>query len=120
VPHLQPAASVIGQGSASQGAFTGVFQNRIMPSANAIWIRGKHTFTFGGSYAYTQLNARDRRTNQGIISSADFSQFIQGFVTPTTTSPPPSSCRATLTAITALARRAPIVQDKFQFRSNLT
>ena len=28
----------IGQGAASQGAFTGVFQNRIMPSANAIWI----------------------------------------------------------------------------------
>src|SRR4029077_12329574 len=51
----------IGQGAASQGAFTGVFQNRIMPSANAIWIRGRHTLTFGGSYAYTQLNTRDER-----------------------------------------------------------
>ncbi|MFZ0539463.1 MAG: carboxypeptidase-like regulatory domain-containing protein, partial [Candidatus Sulfotelmatobacter sp.] len=30
----------IGQGAASQGAFTGVFQNRIMPSANAIWTHG--------------------------------------------------------------------------------
>src|SRR5208282_1038144 len=36
----------IGQGAASQGAFTGLFQNRIMPSANAIWMKGKHTFTF--------------------------------------------------------------------------
>ncbi len=31
------------RGAASQGAFTGVFQNRIMPSANAIWNRGRHT-----------------------------------------------------------------------------
>jgi hypothetical protein len=65
----------IGQGAASQGAFTGVFQNRIMPSANAIWLRGRHTLTFGGSYAHTQLNTRDERTNQGIISTADFSPF---------------------------------------------
>ncbi|HXM90922.1 MAG TPA: hypothetical protein VN974_05210, partial [Candidatus Dormibacteraeota bacterium] len=64
------AALNIGQGAASQGAFTGVFQNRLMPSANAIWTHGKHSITFGGSYAYTQLNTRDRRTNQGIIGSA--------------------------------------------------
>ena len=78
------AALNIGQGAASQGAFTGVFQNRLMPSANAIWTHGKHSITFGGSYAYTQLNTRDRRTNQGIIGSADFSQFLQGLVTPYT------------------------------------
>jgi hypothetical protein len=71
----------IGQGAASQGAFTGVFQNRIMPSANAILMRGRHTITFGGSYSYTQLNTRDERTNQGIISTADFSQLVQGLVT---------------------------------------
>ena len=69
-----------GGGAASQGPFTGVFQNRIMPSANAIWSKGKHTITFGGSYAYTQLNTRDLRTNQGIVATADFSQFLQGMV----------------------------------------
>jgi hypothetical protein len=78
------AAFSIGQGAASQGAFTGVFQNRFMPSASAIWTRGKHNITFGGSYAYTQLNTRDRRTSQGIIGTADFSQFLQGLVTPYT------------------------------------
>jgi len=55
----------IGPDAASQGSNTGVFQNRIMPSANAIWNKGKHTVTFGGSYGYTQLNVRDQRTGYG-------------------------------------------------------
>jgi len=42
------AATNIGSGANSQSAFTGVFQNRFMPSANAIWTRGKHTITLGG------------------------------------------------------------------------
>ncbi|MGA8231215.1 MAG: carboxypeptidase-like regulatory domain-containing protein, partial [Candidatus Acidiferrales bacterium] len=71
----------IGAGAASQGAFTGMFQNRWMPSANAIWTLGKHTVTFGGAFSYTQLNTRDDRTGKGMIASADFSQFVQGLVT---------------------------------------
>ena len=74
----------IGSTGASQGAFTGVFQNRWMPSVNAIWNHGKHTVIFGGSYSYTQLNTRDERTNTGMIGFADFSQFLQGLVTPYT------------------------------------
>ena len=76
------AAFTVGMGSSqSQGAFTGVFQNRFMPSANAIWNHGKHTVTFGGSFTYTQLNTADQRTNKGVIGFADFSQFLQGLVT---------------------------------------
>jgi hypothetical protein len=111
---------VIGQGSASQGAFTGVFQNRIMPSANAIWIRGKHAFTFGGSYAYTQLNARDRRTNQGIISSADFSQFIQGFVNTNDDFTTTKFLQGNANRYYRAGQSGAYIQDKFQFRSNLT
>ena len=71
----------IGPGS-SQGSLTGVFQNRIMPSADAIWTKGKHTLSAGGSWAYTQLNNRDRRPGTaGTTTSADFSQFVQGLVT---------------------------------------
>jgi hypothetical protein len=77
---ISNAAGQFGQGAASQGAFTGVFQNRFMPSASAIWTLGKHTLTFGGSYAYTQLNTRDLRTDNGIVGIADFSQFLQGQV----------------------------------------
>ena len=68
----------IGSTAASQGAFTGIFQNRWMPSVNAIWSHGKHTLTFGGSFSYTQLNARDERTNSGMIGFTDFSSFLTG------------------------------------------
>ncbi|MGB6476532.1 MAG: TonB-dependent receptor [Candidatus Sulfotelmatobacter sp.] len=68
----------IGSTAASQGAFTGIFQNRWMPSANAIWSHGKHTFTFGGSFSYTQLNARDERTNTGMIGFLNFDDFLTG------------------------------------------
>ena len=111
---------VIGQGAASQGAFTGVFQNRIMPSANAIWIHGRHTFTFGGSYAYTQLNARDQRTNQGIISSADFSQFIQGIVDTNDDFTTTKFLQGNANRYYRAGQSGAYIQDKFQFRSNLT
>jgi hypothetical protein len=71
----------IGPGS-NQGSLTGVFQNRVMPSANAIWTLGKNTIAVGGSWSHTQLNPRDRRPGvAGTTSSADFGQFVQGLVT---------------------------------------
>src|SRR5580700_45327 len=115
------AALTIGQGSASQGALTGVFQNRFMPSANAIWTHGKHTITFGASYAYTQLNTRDRRTDNGIIGVSDFSQFLQGLVTPYT-----SDGFVTTAYLQGDANRylragqtGLYVQDKYALKSNL-
>jgi hypothetical protein len=110
----------IGQGAASQGAFTGVFQNRIMPSANAIWIRGRHTMTFGGSYSYTQLNTRDERTNQGIISTADFSQFIQGLVTTNDDFTTTKYLQGNANRYYRAGQAGAYVQDKFQLRSNLS
>jgi len=70
------AGANIGSTAASQGAFTGIFQNRWMPSVDASWIHGRHTITFGGSFSYTQLNARDRRTNSGMIGFTSFDQFL--------------------------------------------
>jgi hypothetical protein len=71
----------IGPGS-NQGSLTGIFQNRWMPSGNAIWTLGKHTLAFGGSWSHTQLNPRDRRPGiAGTTASADFGQFIQGLIT---------------------------------------
>ena len=72
----------IGPNAESQSANTGVFQNRIAPRGDAIWLLGKHTVSFGGSYTYTQLNTIDKRTGTGTIATDDFSQFVQGFVTP--------------------------------------
>ncbi|MDP9039052.1 MAG: TonB-dependent receptor [Acidobacteriota bacterium] len=72
----------IGPNAEGQSSNTGVFQNRISPSGNAIWTLGKHTVSFGASYSYTQLNTIDKRTGKGTIATDDFSQFVQGYVTP--------------------------------------
>jgi hypothetical protein len=91
-----------------------------MPSANAIWSHGKHTFTFGGSYAYTQLNTRDERTNQGIISSADFGQFLQGFVTTNDDFTTTKFLQGNANRYLRAGQSGAYLQDKFQFRSNLS
>jgi hypothetical protein len=72
----------IGPNAESQSSNTGVFQNRLAPRGDAIWILGKHTVSFGASYTYTQLNTIDKRTGNGTIAADDFSQFMQGLVTP--------------------------------------
>ncbi len=72
----------IGPNSESQSSNTGVFQNRLQPSGNAIWTLGKHTVSFGTSYNYTQLNTIDKRTGNGTIATDDLSAFAQGYVTP--------------------------------------
>jgi hypothetical protein len=120
---LTNGAFTVGIGSSqSQGAFTGVFQNRFMPSANVSWNHGRHTFTFGGSFAYTQLNTADQRTDKGIIGFADFSQFLQGLVTSYT----PDGF-ITTSFLQGDANRyyrsrdvGAYLQDKYQLRSNLS
>ncbi len=72
----------IGPNAEGQGPNTGVFQNRLQPSANAIWTLGKHTVTFGVNYSYTQLNTIDKRPGTGTIATDDLSQYAQGLVTP--------------------------------------
>ncbi len=72
----------IGPNAEGQAPNTGMFQNRIAPSGNAIWILGKHTLAFGTNYTYTQLNTIDKRTGTGTVATDDFSQMIQGQVTP--------------------------------------
>ena len=38
--------------------------------------------SFGANYGYTQLNTIDKRTGTGTVATDDLSQFVQGFVTP--------------------------------------
>jgi len=116
------AGTTIGSTAASQGAFTGIFQNRWMPSANAIWTHGKHTITFGGSFSYTQLNARDQRTNSGMIGFTSFQDFLTGLPTTYT-----ADGFITTTFLQGDANRyyrskesGAYIQDKFQIRPNLS
>jgi len=80
----QPSQAIlnIGPNAEGQAANTGVFQNRLAPSGSAIWTAGKHTVSFGATYTYTQLNTIDKRTGTCTIATDDFSQMVQGFVTP--------------------------------------
>ncbi len=112
----------IGPDAEYQGANTGVFQNRIMPSGTAIWTKGRHSVSFGGSWSYTQLNARDHRTGTGNVSTPDFVTFANNWVTPYTTQLFDASTflqgnadryfRANETGL--------FVQDKFQVIQNLS
>jgi hypothetical protein len=72
----------IGPNAEGQAPNTGVFQNRIQPSANAIWTLGRHTVSFGTNYSYTQLNTIDKRTGTGTVATDDLSAYAQGYVTP--------------------------------------
>jgi hypothetical protein len=79
---VSPVYLNFGPNAEGQASNTGVFQNRLAPRGDAIWLLGKHTLSFGGTYTYTQLNTIDKRTGTGTIATDDFSQMIQGFVTP--------------------------------------
>jgi Carboxypeptidase regulatory-like domain/TonB dependent receptor len=79
---VSPVILNYGPNAESQSSNTGVFQNRVAPSGNAIWTIGKHNLSFGANYSYTQLNTIDKRPGTGTVASDDFSQFVQGFVTP--------------------------------------
>jgi hypothetical protein len=111
----------IGEGSSSQGTNTGMIQNRLMPSANAIWTLGRHNITFGGSYSYTQLDIRDRRTGTGMITSQNLAGFLQGQLAAQNTS------FTTTTFLVGNANRyyranqvGTYVQDKFQILPSLS
>jgi hypothetical protein len=114
-----PYSMNIGQGAASQGAFTGVFQNRFNPSANAIWTLGKHTITFGGSFAYTQLNTRDDRNQIGMIASPDFTNFMIGNLTPNYIYNITALLVGNANRYWRANETGEYFQDKFQLKSNL-
>ncbi|HSZ20510.1 MAG TPA: TonB-dependent receptor [Candidatus Acidoferrum sp.] len=115
-----PYSTLIGSGSAGQGAYTGVFQNRFNPSANAIWTLGRHTLTFGGSFAYTQMNTKDLRDQMGMIAAQDFSTFMQGQLIDDYLYNITATINGNANRYWRARETGEYLQDKFQFRPNLT
>jgi Carboxypeptidase regulatory-like domain/TonB dependent receptor len=110
----------IGPGAGAQGSLTGVFQNRLQPSGNAIWQRGKHSIGFGGSYSFTQLNTRDRRPGTGSIVTADMGQFYQGLVTTNDDYNVTTFLQGNANRYFRANQLGLFLQDKFQIKPNLT
>jgi hypothetical protein len=110
----------IGPGAGGQGSLTGVFQNRLQPSGNAIWVKGKHNIGFGGSYSFTQLNIRDRRPGTGTIASNDFGQFLNGLVTPDDDYNVTTFLQGNANRYYRANQLGLFLQDKFQIKPNLT
>jgi hypothetical protein len=115
-----PYSMMIGSGSAGQGAFTGVFQNRFNPSANAIWTLGRHTISFGGSFSYTQMNTRDRRDQMGMIAAQDFTQFMQGDLIDNYIYNISATINGNASRYWRTNETGEFFQDKFQWHPNLT
>jgi hypothetical protein len=115
-----PTSMNIGNGAAGQGAFTGAFQNRFNPSANAIWTFGKHTVTFGASFAYTQLNTRDLRDQLGMIASQDINQFLEGKLIDDYVYNITAEINGNANRYWRSNETGEYFQDKFQLRPNLT
>jgi Carboxypeptidase regulatory-like domain/TonB dependent receptor len=110
----------IGASAQSQGSLTGVFQNRLQPSGNAIWVHGKHSIGFGGSYSFTQLNIRDRRPGTGTIASNDFGQFLGGQVTTNDSYNVTTFLQGNANRYYRANQLGLFLQDKFQIKPNLT
>jgi len=115
-----PYSTMIGSGGAGQGSFTGVFQNRFNPSANAIWTLGRHTITFGGSFAYTQMNTLDRRDQMGMIAAQDISSFLQGQLVDDYLYNITATINGNANRYWRARETGEYLQDKFQLRPNLT
>jgi hypothetical protein len=110
----------IGPGAGAQGSLTGVFQNRLQPSGNAIWQHGKHSVGFGGSYSFTQLDTRDRRPGTGSIVTADLGQFYQGLVTTNDDYNVTTFLQGNANRYFRANQLGLFLQDKFQIKPNLT
>ncbi len=58
----------------------GLFQNSFQPHSTVTQTIGKHTLAYGGNFAYTQLDIRNRRQNTATLNFKNFAQFVQGML----------------------------------------
>ncbi len=95
----------------------GLFQNSFQPRSVLTQTMGRHTLSYGGNYAYTQLNIANRRANTAQINFRTFADFVNGKVNGGGNS-------SLLQGVAERYYRANdiggFVQDKWQARPNLS
>lgn len=70
-------------GPNSNFANTGVAQNQLELSSNLTWLKGRHTFQFGGNFDRSQLNISNLANQVGFVGFSDFLHFLEGNVNTT-------------------------------------
>ena len=58
----------------------GMYQNQGEAGTTLTWVKGRHTFTFGGQYDGTQLNVVNRNTDTDELDFKTFLTFVEGTV----------------------------------------
>ncbi|HEY4709799.1 MAG TPA: TonB-dependent receptor [Candidatus Acidoferrales bacterium] len=67
-------------GPSTNFANAGIFQNEFEGSSKYNWVAGRHTFSFGGTYDYSQLNVANREDQVAILTFRDFADFLTGTI----------------------------------------
>ena len=113
----------IGPDAEYQGANTGVFQNRIMPSGTAIWAKGTPLGQLRRQlvlYAIEYARSSHRHGQCGHTGFCHLRQQLGHALLHAESLRQPRSCRATPTATSAPMKPALFVQDKFQVMPTLS
>jgi hypothetical protein len=72
------SGSSLSIGPTSNFANTGFVQNTLEGTTNLNWTLGRHTFSFGANYDFTQLNILNRATQVATISFNNLKSFLVG------------------------------------------
>jgi hypothetical protein len=109
-------------GPYSSFANIGYYQNRLNPSTNVIFAKGRHTIVAGGGYSYTQLNITNNRTGIAQIVSSSFTKFLEDSVhnSSVLNSIDPTTGKNLADRYYRSNEWSGYVQDKWQARPNLT
>ena len=119
--HVANAALTIGQGPLRRAPLPAYSRTDLCPPPQASGRKVSTPSPLAESTLSTQLNTRDRRTDNGIIGFADFSQFLQGLPTPYTTNGFVTTAylQGDANRYYRAGQTGLYVQDKFAFRPNL-
>ena len=110
----------IGPGAGSQGSLTGVFQNRLQPSANAIWVKGNTVSGLAAAIASPSSTSAIAARARARSRRNDLGQFLNGLVTPDDSYNVTTFLQGNANRYYRANQLGLFLQDKFQIKPNLT